>query len=97
MPILVLADCSCVQKDTLAIQALFQEEFDGRYVHFRMQCLFCDAEYKIKEESEDFSLLPEAEGEVMLWLEKDSSDYLLQACLDGVTVSIPHEYKERGN
>ena len=92
-PILVFAECSCIQPGTLAIQALFQTDFDGSCVHFTMRCLHCDKECLIKEPFEDYELLPRMELEVMDWLDSNNSDNFLQLALTGRTYSSSKEWK----
>jgi hypothetical protein len=93
-PILCFASCSCVGRKALSIQALFQRNFDGEYIHFQLRCLYCDKVCEIKELFEDYPDLMYPEKEVMKFLEKKSSDFLLQLAKKGRTMSIP-KYKPK--
>lgn len=88
-PILVFANCDCVGKKALSVQALFQISFDGKVIHFKMQCLYCDKVCHIKEDFDDYPNLKEMEKEVMKFLKLKSSDFLFQLAITGRTMSIP--------
>lgn len=86
-PIIVFASCGCVKKTEVAIQALFQESFDGEYIHFTMRCLLCDVTCLITEPFDGYADLKRCEEEVMTFLDSDESKVYLDLALKGRTYS----------
>jgi len=77
--------CDCVPKDMYSIQALFQTSFDGELVHFKMVCLFCDHNSKIKENLDNCARLAQVEKDIFQSLEEGAFPFLLQLTFEGKT------------
>ncbi len=96
-PIIVFASCDCVKKSQVAIQALFQESFDGELIHFTMVCLLCDTPCLIAEPFNNYADLKRCEEEVMDYLAKSESDYYLELVMTGKTYSRPPVLHKKGH
>ncbi len=93
-PLLCFAQCDCVKKGACSIQGLFFKSFDGKWLRFKMRCLYCNVESSIKESIDEIEIFRVMEAQVEDYLQKQVSDFLLVLCLEGKTISISQKNEE---